>query len=94
MLINVVWDIELDPDPGSYDFGYYVFDSLHNINTDHKQETDVNVIDKATAKYKLWHSNDEIHWLQLNDVFWTHIYNILNKNHVISGSPFLIRDNN
>ena len=92
--------IDIDPQvqPEGYEFSYYTFDQLPelevlnvestlnlSLDTENKDTTDSNL-------QRLPISNDILHKLQQEDVFCKNILNQIEKGNIIEGELYLVRD--
>ena len=98
-LIDIDPQIQSEPEPEGYEFGYYTFDLLPtlevtNIATTKKKslEThDEDAFDKDLWKLPI--SDDILSKLQQKDEFCKNILSKIEKGNLIEGQLYLIRDN-
>ena len=80
-LIDIDPQIQSEPEPEGYEFGYYTFDMLPTLevtNVEATQKESPEMKDKDTSDCKLWElpiSNDTLSKLQQEDVFCKNILN-------------------
>ena len=97
-LIDIDPQVQPEPEPEGYEFSYYTFDQLPelevsnvestlnlSLDTENKDTTDSNL-------QKLPISNDILHKLQEEDVFCKNILNQIEKGNIIEGQLYLVRD--
>ena len=97
-LIDINSQIQPEPEPEGYEFGYYTFDMLPTLevtNVEATQKESLETKDKDASDNKLWElpiSNDTLSRLQQEDVFCKNILNQIEKSNIIEGQLYLIRD--
>ena len=97
-LIDIEPQIQPEPEPEGYEFGYYTFDTLPTLevtNVEATQKESPDTKDKDASDGKLWKlpiSNDTLSRLQQEDVFCKNILNQIEKGNTIEGQLYLIRD--
>ena len=97
-LIDIDPHIQPEPEPEGYEFSYYTFDQLPelevsniestlnlSLDTENKDASDDNL-------QKLPMSNDILHKLQQEDVFCKNILNQIEKGNIIESHLYLVRD--
>ena len=97
-LIEIDSQVQQDPEPEGYEFGYYVFDSLPDIEvTD--IELPINSITDIKTKDAPSHNfqdfpidNDVLQKLQHNEVFCKYILNQMKKSNIPEGQLYIVRD--
>ena len=98
-LIDIDPQIQSEPEPQGYEYGYYTFDSLPTLevsNVETTQDVSLKTEDKDAPSNDLWKlpiSNDTLSRLQQEDVFCKNILNQIEKGNIIEGQLYLIRDN-
>ena len=96
--IDIDPQIQPEPEPEGYEFGYYTFDTLPTLevtNVETTQKDSPETKDKYASDGKLWElpiSNDTLSRLQQEDVFCKIILNQIEKGNIIEGQLYLIRD--
>ena len=99
LLIDIDPQIQSDPEPEGYEFGYYTFDLLPTLEV-----TNVEVTQKKSLEtwggdvsdeylWKLLISNDILSTLQQEDNFCKNIFSQIEKGNLIEGQLYLIRNN-
>ena len=97
-LIDIDPHIQPEPEPEGYEFGYYTFDELPDLELSNVESTLNSVPDtenKDTSGSNLQKfpiSNDILHRLQQEDVFCNNILNQIEKGNIIDGQLYLVRD--
>ena len=95
-LINIHPYTQLDPDPEDHEFGYYVFNSLLDINILPKKEKAISMLDNNIStqdtNLDIGISTTEIQEIR-KKYFYKYINNMLKQNHLQSGHSHFIRDN-
>ena len=97
-LIYIDPQIQPEPEPEGYEFGYYTFDMLLTLkvtNVEATQKELPETKDKDASDGKLWElpiGNDTLSRLQQEDVFCKNILNQIEKGNIIEGQLYLIRD--
>ena len=92
-------DSQVKPEPESYEFGYYVFDNLPNIEVTNIDLT-FNSITDIKTKVTSGHNfegfpidNDVLQKLQYNDVFCKNILDQIKKGNIPEGQFYIVKDN-
>ena len=99
-LIDMDPQIKPKPEPEGYEFGYYTFDQLHelevsNVETTHNLSLETENEDASDNNLqKLSIVNDVLHKLQKEDVFCKSILNQIEKGNIVEGQSYLVRDMN
>ena len=97
-LIDIDPQIQPEPEPEGYKFGYYTFDSLPTLevsNVEATQDLSVETKDKDAPNDNLWEfpiNNDTLSKLQQKDVFSKNILNQIEKGNIVEGQLYLIKD--
>ena len=97
-LIDIDSQIQPEPEPEGYEFGYYTFDTLPTLevtNVEATQKESLETKDKDALDNELWKlpiSNHTLSRLQQEDVFCKNILNQIEKGNIIEGQLYLIRD--
>ena len=97
-LIDIDPQIQPEPEPEGYEFGYYTFDSLPTLevsNVQTTQELSLKTKDKDAPNNDLWKlpiSNDTLSRLQQEDVFCKNILSQIEKGNIVEGQLYLIKD--
>ena len=97
-MIDIDPQIQPEPEPEGYEFGYYTFDTLPTLevtNVEATQKESLETKDKDASDNKLWElpiSNDTLSRLQQEDVFCKNILNQIEKGNIVEGQLYLIRD--
>ena len=97
-LIDIDPQVQPEPDPEGYEFGYYTFDELPELEVSNVESTLNSVPDIETKDIydsnlqKLPISNDILHRLQQEDVFCKNILNQIEKGNIIDGQLYLVKD--
>ena len=98
-LIEIDSQVQQEPEPEGYEFGYYVFDSLPDIKVTDIEWT-INSITEFETKDTSGHNfqgfpidNDVLQKLQHNDVFCDNILNQIKKGNIPEGQLCIVRDN-
>ena len=98
-LIEIYSQVQQEPEPDGCEFGYYVFDSLPDIEvTDIKLS--INSITNIETKDTSGHNfhgfpidNIFLQKLQHNDIFCKNILNQIKKGNIPEGQLYIVRDN-
>ena len=97
---SIDMDPQVQPEPEleGYEFGFYIFDKLPDLEVSNVEST-LNSIPDTENKdtsgsnlQKLPISNDILHRLQQEDVFCKNILNQIEKGNIIDGQLYLVRD--
>ena len=97
-MIDIDPQIQSEPEPEGYEFGYYIFDLLPalevtNVETTKKESLETQ--DEDSSDKDLWKlpiSNDILSKLQQEDEFCKNILNQIEKSNIIEGQLYLIRN--
>ena len=98
-LIDIDPQIQSEPEPEGYEFGYYTFDLLHTLEVNNVETTkkkSVETQDEDDHDEDLWKlliSNDTLSKLQQEDDFCKNIFSQIKKGNLIEGQLYLIRNN-
>ena len=90
---------EPEPEPEGYEFGYYTFDNLPNIEVTNIESTSnsiTNIKTKDTSGNNFQGfpiSNDVLQKLQQEDVFCKNILNQIEKGNITDGQLYPVKDN-
>ena len=96
-LIDIDWQIQPEPEPEGYEFGYYTFDPLSTLevsNVETTQNLSLEMKDKDAPNDNLWKlpiDNDILHKLQWEDIFCKNILNQIEKGNIVEGQLYLIK---
>ena len=98
-LIEIDSQVQQEPEPEGYEFGYYVFDNLPYIEvTD--IELAINSITDVETKETSGHNfqgflfdNDILQKLQINDIFCKNILDQIKKGNIPEGQLYTVTDN-
>ena len=96
-LIDIDPQIQLEPEPEGYEFSYYTFDQLpelevSNVETTQNLSLDTENEDASNDNLqKLPIDNDVLHKLQQEDLFCKNILNKIEKGNIV-GQLYLVRD--
>ena len=97
-LIDMDPQIQLEPEPKGYEFGYYTFDQLLTLevsNVDTTQAISLKMKDEDIPSDKCWKfpiDNDILYKLQQEDIFCKNILNQIEKGNIVEGQLYLIKD--
>ena len=97
-LINIDPQVHPEPEPGGYEFGYYTFDKLPQLEVSNIEFTLNSVTDTETKDVsdsnlqKLPINNDVLHRLQQKHAFCKNILNHIEKGNIIDGQFYLVKD--
>ena len=90
--------VQPKPEPEGYEFGYYTFDELPDLKVSNIESTLNSVPDTETKDVsdsnllKLPIGNHILHRLQQEDVFCKNILNPIEKDNIIDGQSYLVKD--
>ena len=90
--------IQPEPEPEGYEFGYYTFGSLPTLevsNVETTQDVSLETKDKDAPNNDLWKlpiSNDTLSRLQQEDVFCKNILSQIEKGNIVEGQLYLVKD--
>ena len=98
-LIEIDSQVQHKPEPKGYEFGYYVFDNLPNIEVTNI-ELAINSITNVKTKDTSVHNfqgfpfdNEVLQKLQHNDIFCKNILDQIKKGNIPEGQLYTVRDN-
>ena len=97
-LIDIDPQVQPEPEPEGYEFGYYTFDELPDLEVSNIESTLNSVPDTKTKDVydsnlqKLPIGKNILLWLQQEDVFCKNILNQIEKGNIIDGRLYLVRD--
>ena len=97
-LIDIDPQVQPEPEPEGYEFGYYTFDELpglevSNIESNLNSVTDTETKDVSDSNLqKLPIGNDILHRLIQEDVFCKNILNQIEKGNIIDRQLYLVKD--
>ena len=97
-LIDIDPQIQPEPEPEGYEFGYYTFDPLPTLevsNVETTQDLSLEMKDKDAPNNRLWKlpiTNDTLSKLQQEDVFCKNILSQMEKGNIVEGQLYLIKD--
>ena len=97
-LTDIDPQIQLEPDPEGYEFGYYMFDPLPTLevsNVETTQDLSSEMKDKDAPNDNLWKlpiDNDTLSKLQQEDAFCKNILSQIEKGNMLEGQLYLIKD--
>ena len=97
-LIDIDPQVQPEPEPEGYEFGYYTFDLLPMLEVSHVETTQdipLETKDKDASNNDFWKlpiSNDTLSRLQQGDVFCKNILSQIEKGNIVEGQLYLIRD--
>ena len=98
-LIEIDPQVQPEPEPEGYKFGYYTFDDLPNIEVTDIESTlnsitDIKTRDAAGNNFQGFPINDDVlQKLQQEDVFCKSILNQIRKSNITDGQLYLVKDN-
>ena len=98
-LIDIDPQIQSEPEPEGYEFGYYTFDPLPTLevtNVETTKKKSLETQDEDASDKDLWKlpiSNDILSKLQQEDEFCKNILSQIEKGNLIEGQLYLIRNN-
>ena len=98
-LIKIDSQVQQEPGPEAYEFGYYVFDSLPDIKVSDIELT-INSIADVETEDTSGHNfqgfpidNDILQKLQHSDIFCKNILDQIKKGNIQEGHLYIVRDN-
>ena len=97
-LIDIDLEIQLEPEPEGYEFGYYAFDQLPELEVSNfktTQNLSLDTENEDASNDNLWNlpiGNDDLHKLQKEDVFCKNILNQIERGNIVEGQLYLVRD--
>ena len=98
-LIEIDPQVQQEPEPEGYKFGYYTFDDLPNIEVTDIESTfnsitDIKIKDTSGNNFQGFPiSNDVLQKLQQEDVFCKNILNQIGKGNITDRQLYLVKDN-
>ena len=98
-LIEIDPQVQQEPEPEGYEFGYYTFDDLPNIEVTNIESTFNSITDIKTKDtfgnnfQGCTISNDVLQKLQQEDVFCENILNQIGKGNITDRQLYLVKDN-
>ena len=97
-LIDIDPQIQPESDPGGYEFGYYTFDELPNLEVTNIESTlnsitDTKTRDVSSNNFQAFPISDDIlHKLQQEDAFYENFLNQVEKGNITDGQLYLVKD--
>ena len=97
-LIDIDPQIQPEPEPEGYEFRYYTFDELPNLEVTNIESTLNSITDTETRDVSSNNfqgfpiSDDILHKLQQEDAFCKNILNQIEKGNITNGQLYLVRD--
>ena len=97
-LIDIDPQVQPEPEPEGYKFGYYTFDELPNLEVSNIESTLNSITDTETGDasgnnfQRFPISNDILYKLQQEDAFCKNILNQIEKGNITDGQLYLVRD--
>ena len=95
-LIDIDPQIQQEPEPEGYEFGYYTFDPLPTLEVSNVETTqDISLEMKDASNDNLWKlpiNNDSWSKLQQEDVFCKNILSQIEKGNIVEGQLYLVKD--
>ena len=98
-LIEIDPQVQQEPEPEGYEFGYYFFDNLPNIEVIDIESTinlitDIETKDTSGNNFQGFPINNDVQQkLQQEDIFCKNILNQIKKGNTTDGQLYLVRDN-
>ena len=98
-MIDIDPQIQSEPEPEGYEFGYYTFDLLPTLevtNVETTKKKSVETQDENDCDEDMWVlpvSDDTLSKLQQEDDFCENIFSQIEKGNLIEGQLYLIRNN-
>ena len=98
-MIDIDPQIQSEPGPEGYEFGYYTLDPLHTLEVTNVETTKKELLetqDKDASDKDLWKlpiSYDILSKLQQEDEFCKNILSQIEKGNLIEGQLYFIRNN-
>ena len=91
-------DLQVQPEPEGYEFGYYTFDKLPSLEVSDTEATSSSIVnieaedasDKNFQKFSI--DGDVLHKLQQEDAFCKNILNQIERGNITDGQLYLVRD--
>ena len=97
-LIDIDPQIQLEPEPEGYEFGYYTFDELPNLEVTNIESALNSIMDTSTRDVSGNNfqgfpiSDDILHKLQQEDACFKNILNQIEKGNITDGQLYLVKD--
>ena len=97
-MIDIDPQIQSEPEPEGYEFGYYTFDLLPTLevsNVKTSQDMLLKINDNKTPNNDLWQlpiDSDTLSNLQQRDIFCKNILNQIEKGNIIEGQLYMVKD--
>ena len=97
-LIVIDPQIQPEPEPEGYEFGYYTFDELPNLEVTNIESTLNSITDIKTRDFSSNNfqgfliSDDILHKLQQEDAFCKNILNQIKRGKITNGQLYLVKD--
>ena len=94
-LIDIDPQIQPEPEPEGYEFGYYTFDELPNLEVTNIESTHNSITDTETSGNNFQGfpiSDDILHKLQQEDAFCKNILNQIEKGNISDRQLYLVKD--
>ena len=97
-LIDIDPQTQPEPKPQGYKFGYYIFDELPSLEVYNIESTLNSIMDTETGDasgntfQRFPISDDILHKLQQEDVFYKNILNQMEKGNITDGQLYLVKD--
>ena len=95
-MIDIDPQIQPEPEPEGYEFGYYTFNPLPVLEVHNIEATSEKSIQDDTSDDHLWKlpiSNDTLSKLQQEDEFCKNILRQIEKGNIVEGQLYIIKDN-
>ena len=97
-LIDIDPQVQPEPEPEGYEFGYYIFDELPNVEVSDIEATSGSIMniktedaaDNNSPKFPI--SDYVLHKLQQEDTFCKNILNQIEKGNITDGQVYLVKD--
>ena len=96
-LIDIHPQIQLEPEPEGYEFGYYTFDELPNLEVTNIESTlnsitDTKTRDVSGINFQGFPVSDDILQKLQEDAFCKNILNQIEKGNITNGQLYLVKD--
>ena len=90
--------VQQEPEPEGYEFGYYTFDNLPNIEVTNIESTlnsitDIETKDTSGNNFQGFHINNDVLQKLQKDVFCKNTQNQIKKGNITDGQLYLVKDN-
>ena len=98
-LIEIDSQVQQEPEPEGYEFGYYVFDNLPDIKVSDIELTINSIIDVKTKDMSGYNfqgfpiDNNTLQKLQHNDIFCKIVLNQIEKGNIQEGQLYIVKNN-